>query len=184
MGEEGRPLSKRKAKALAARESWAKKKERRKAANAAAKARAEERAAKKLQKQQGGDQEQGAAGGAGAAGDNGPTTAPQKDSVPDPESDQGHGEDTGDGMPDVDMSAWRLFALHPLLEKGLAMQGFTTPTEIQAAVLPAATRDCADIIGAAQTGSGKTLAFGLPIMQRLLQVGGDVTAGCQLVHGF
>jgi ATP-dependent RNA helicase DDX24/MAK5 len=37
-------------------------------------------------------------------------------------------------------------------------------------------RDCADIIGAAQTGSGKTLAFGLPIMQRLLQVGVD---GCK-----
>eukprot|EP00983_Pelagomonas_calceolata_P001250 42768-Pelagomonas_calceolata.AAC.1 len=51
------------------------------------------------------------------------------------------------------------------------MQRFGTPTAIQAAVLPAATRDRADIIGAAQTGSGKTLAFGLPIMQHLLQVG-------------
>lgn len=73
--------------------------------------------------------------------------------------------------PAVDMTAWHPFALHPLLEQGLALQGFSRPTEIQAAVLPAACRDCADIIGAAQTGSGKTLAFGLPIMQRLLQVG-------------
>ncbi|KAL6755835.1 P-loop containing nucleoside triphosphate hydrolase protein [Haematococcus lacustris] len=70
---------------------------------------------------------------------------------------------------EVDMSAWKEFGLHPLLEQGLAMQGFTRPTAIQAAVLPAACRDGSDVIGAAQTGSGKTLAFGLPIFQRLLQ---------------
>ena len=57
------------------------------------------------------------------------------------------------------------------------MQRFSMPTPIQAAVLPPATRDRADIIGAAQTGSGKTLAFGLPIMQQLLQVGVFVVCG-------
>ena len=70
------------------------------------------------------------------------------------------------------MTAWKEFALHPLLEHGLALLGFSQPTEVQRQCLPAAVRDRLDVIGAAQTGSGKTLAFGLPIMQLLMQVGG------------
>jgi ATP-dependent RNA helicase DDX24/MAK5 len=69
----------------------------------------------------------------------------------------------------LDMSAWAPYALHPSLEKALALQGFTHPTPIQEAALLPAVRDRRDIIGAAQTGSGKTLAFGLPILQLLLQ---------------
>lgn len=43
---------------------------------------------------------------------------------------------------------------------------FTTPTEIQAEVLPHALQG-RDIIGVASTGSGKTAAFALPILQKL-----------------
>lgn len=71
--------------------------------------------------------------------------------------------------PQVDMSAWSRFCLHPKLEAALAAQGFSSPTPIQDAVLLPAIRDRRNVIGAAQTGSGKTLAFGLPILQVLLQ---------------
>ncbi|KAI0720931.1 DEAD-domain-containing protein [Cerioporus squamosus] len=43
---------------------------------------------------------------------------------------------------------------------------FTTPTDIQAEVLPQALQG-RDIIGVASTGSGKTAAFALPILQKL-----------------
>ena len=79
-------------------------------------------------------------------------------------------EEADAAMPDIDMSAWERFDLHPDLVKALARQGFSAPTPIQDAVLEPAIRDRRDVIGAAQTGSGKTLAFGLPI----LQVGGAV----------
>jgi superfamily II DNA/RNA helicase len=42
----------------------------------------------------------------------------------------------------------------------------TTPTPVQAAVIPDAMNGH-DVLGRAQTGSGKTLAFGLPILARL-----------------
>ncbi len=48
----------------------------------------------------------------------------------------------------------------------LATQGITTPTPVQAAVIPDAMSG-RDVLGRAQTGSGKTLAFGLPILARL-----------------
>ncbi|KAJ7556183.1 hypothetical protein O6H91_05G073100 [Diphasiastrum complanatum] len=68
----------------------------------------------------------------------------------------------------VDLSEWAELRLHPLLEKSLAALGFTEPTPIQRACIPAAAHQGKDIIGAAETGSGKTLAFGIPILQRLL----------------
>ncbi|HET6627618.1 MAG TPA: DEAD/DEAH box helicase [Nocardioidaceae bacterium] len=48
----------------------------------------------------------------------------------------------------------------------LATQGITSPTPVQAAVVPDAMAG-QDVLGRAQTGSGKTLAFGLPILARL-----------------
>lgn len=69
----------------------------------------------------------------------------------------------------VDMSQWANIGLHPLIEAALARQGFSQPTPIQEAAIPAAMRDRRDVIGAAQTGSGKTLAFGIPVLQLLLQ---------------
>jgi ATP-dependent RNA helicase RhlE len=58
------------------------------------------------------------------------------------------------------------FNLHPDLLRGLAAQGFTSPTPIQQqAILPALAGR--DVLACAMTGSGKTAAFLLPILQRL-----------------
>ncbi|MCL4260749.1 MAG: DEAD/DEAH box helicase, partial [Anaerolineales bacterium] len=42
--------------------------------------------------------------------------------------------------------------------------GYSTPTPIQAALIPVMLTG-ADVIGQAQTGTGKTAAFALPILQ-------------------
>ncbi|MCW2793917.1 MAG: box helicase, partial [Nocardioides sp.] len=49
----------------------------------------------------------------------------------------------------------------------LAAQGITTPTAVQAAVIPDGIAGH-DVLGRAQTGSGKTLAFGIPVLARLV----------------
>jgi ATP-dependent RNA helicase DeaD len=56
--------------------------------------------------------------------------------------------------------------LHPTLVRTVAELGYTAPTPIQAAIIPAmlARRD---VIGQAQTGTGKTAAFSLPILHNL-----------------
>ena len=60
-----------------------------------------------------------------------------------------------------------IFATLPAeLITALAAQGITTPTPVQAAVIPDALAG-RDVLGRAQTGSGKTLAFGLPVLARL-----------------
>lgn len=50
--------------------------------------------------------------------------------------------------------------------------GFSEPTPIQHKSIPAAIAG-SDIVGIAQTGTGKTLAFGIPMIQRLGQSGGQ-----------
>ncbi|XP_017270147.1 ATP-dependent RNA helicase DDX24 [Kryptolebias marmoratus] len=68
-----------------------------------------------------------------------------------------------------DVSAWKdLFVPSPVL-KALSSLGFSSPTPIQALVLPPAIRDQMDILGAAETGSGKTLAFGIPMIHTILE---------------
>jgi len=57
--------------------------------------------------------------------------------------------------------------LHPDLVRATKAAGWTTPTPIQAGVIPFALKGT-DILGCAQTGSGKTAAFALPILNRLL----------------
>jgi ATP-dependent RNA helicase DDX47/RRP3 len=52
------------------------------------------------------------------------------------------------------------------LLEALRAINYTTPTEIQAHVIPHALQG-RDIIGVAETGSGKTAAFALPILQKL-----------------
>jgi len=59
------------------------------------------------------------------------------------------------------------FDLDPRLKENLRAIGFTRPTPIQEATIPAALED-RDILGSAETGTGKTAAFFLPILQRLL----------------
>jgi len=55
--------------------------------------------------------------------------------------------------------------VEPLL-RALEKQGFTSPTEIQAASIPALLEGH-DLMGVAETGGGKTAAFVLPLLQRL-----------------
>lgn len=61
------------------------------------------------------------------------------------------------------------FLLPDALMRGLANEGYTTPTPVQAQVIPLAM-DGVDLLVSAATGSGKTAAFLLPIMQRFIDV--------------
>ena len=56
--------------------------------------------------------------------------------------------------------------LHEAVLKAVAEQGYTEPTPIQAAAIPAVLAG-GDLIGIAQTGTGKTAAFTLPLLTRL-----------------
>ncbi|MDR3386483.1 MAG: DEAD/DEAH box helicase [Rudaea sp.] len=56
--------------------------------------------------------------------------------------------------------------LSPALLRALAEQGYTTPTPIQSAAIPAALAG-RDLLAGAQTGTGKTAAFALPLLERL-----------------
>ncbi len=60
----------------------------------------------------------------------------------------------------------------PKLLEVLTSLGFSTPTPIQHKAIPIAVEG-KDIIGIAQTGTGKTLAFGVPMIQRLGELGGN-----------
>ncbi len=53
----------------------------------------------------------------------------------------------------------------PVLQ-AVSEQGYTTPTPIQAAAIPAVLKG-QDIMAAAETGTGKTASFILPLLQRL-----------------
>jgi superfamily II DNA/RNA helicase len=64
------------------------------------------------------------------------------------------------------MPSFDSLGLPARLVSALARLEITTPTPVQAAVLPDAMAGN-DVLGRAQTGSGKTLAFGLPILARL-----------------
>ena len=59
------------------------------------------------------------------------------------------------------------FNLDPRLLEGVRALGFTQPTPIQVAAIPAALTG-RDIFGSAETGTGKTAAYLLPILQRFL----------------
>ena len=63
---------------------------------------------------------------------------------------------------------FRQFNVHAALERGIADLGFTDPTPIQSAAIPAilSTRD---VVASAMTGTGKTAAFLIPIIDRLMQ---------------
>ena len=58
-------------------------------------------------------------------------------------------------------------SLHPNLLASVAALGFTEPTPIQAAAIPAALTG-RDVLACAETGSGKTAAFLLPILHQLI----------------
>ena len=54
--------------------------------------------------------------------------------------------------------------------KAIAALGYSEPTPIQREAIPYIL-DTSDLLGIAQTGTGKTAAFGLPIVQKLAQMG-------------
>ncbi|RVX75606.1 hypothetical protein B0A52_00959 [Exophiala mesophila] len=69
--------------------------------------------------------------------------------------------------PRCDVSAWNDLDLTPTTLSQLSLLGFSKPTPIQAAAIPA-IKQGHDVIGKAVTGSGKTLAFGIPIFEQWL----------------
>ena len=56
--------------------------------------------------------------------------------------------------------------LAPGLQRAIHDKGYTTPTAIQSAAIPALLQG-RDVLASAQTGSGKTAAFALPLLQRV-----------------
>ncbi|OTA94917.1 hypothetical protein M434DRAFT_394273 [Hypoxylon sp. CO27-5] len=70
---------------------------------------------------------------------------------------------------DVDLSAWVSLDLSPRILESLAKLKFSKPTPIQAAAIPQILAGH-DVIGKAATGSGKTLAFGIPIVEKWLDL--------------
>ncbi|HNM27080.1 MAG TPA: DEAD/DEAH box helicase, partial [Saprospiraceae bacterium] len=64
------------------------------------------------------------------------------------------------------MTFQQLDLLEPI-QKALAIEGYSTPTPIQAQSIPHTLKG-RDLLGCAQTGTGKTAAFALPILQNLI----------------
>lgn len=75
------------------------------------------------------------------------------------------------------MNTFAELPLLPSIQKSLESLGFTTPTDIQAKVIPILLANpMTDIHAQAQTGTGKTLAFGLPLLQAIDVTQKDVQA--------
>ncbi|TKA67492.1 hypothetical protein B0A55_08604, partial [Friedmanniomyces simplex] len=68
-----------------------------------------------------------------------------------------------------DVSAWRDLKLSPDTLSLLSKLGFAKPSPIQRSAIPEILAGH-DVIGKASTGSGKTLAFGIPILERFLEL--------------
>ncbi|KAM0274828.1 hypothetical protein ACHAPA_000934 [Fusarium lateritium] len=70
---------------------------------------------------------------------------------------------------ELDMAAWVPLNLSPQIISAIARLKFTKPTKIQQKTIPEIVSG-GDVIGKAQTGSGKTLAFGIPMVERWLEM--------------
>lgn len=70
---------------------------------------------------------------------------------------------------DVDMGPWVELNLSPRILSAIAKLKFANPTAIQRKAIPEIIAG-EDVIGKAQTGSGKTLAFGIPMVERWLEL--------------
>lgn len=65
-----------------------------------------------------------------------------------------------------DITEFRQLDLSPIMLRALARLNYTTPSPIQAQVIPPALEG-SDVLGQARTGTGKTAAFGIPILEML-----------------
>jgi ATP-dependent RNA helicase RhlE len=68
--------------------------------------------------------------------------------------------------PEIDASAFFALGLSRPIVRALIDEGYTTPTAIQAEVIPHALAG-RDVLGCAPTGTGKTAAFVLPMLETL-----------------
>jgi ATP-dependent RNA helicase RhlE len=68
--------------------------------------------------------------------------------------------------PEIEASPFRALGLSRPIVRALIGEGYTTPTPIQAHVIPQALAG-RDVLGCAPTGTGKTAAFVLPILEAL-----------------
>ncbi|PKK49352.1 hypothetical protein CI102_6153 [Trichoderma harzianum] len=75
---------------------------------------------------------------------------------------------------EADMGAWVELNLSTRTVSAIAKLGFAKPTLIQQKTIPEILAGD-DVIGKAQTGSGKTLAFGIPIVEKWLELYVDKT---------
>ena len=71
-----------------------------------------------------------------------------------------------DGPADNEINSFDELDLSPVMMDALERAGFSTPSPIQAALIPLAL-DGLDVIGQARTGTGKTAAFSIPILEQL-----------------
>ncbi|XP_046848202.1 ATP-dependent RNA helicase DDX24-like [Xenia sp. Carnegie-2017] len=88
---------------------------------------------------------------------------------------------SNDNQSDTDFeSEWTSLGISVTIAKHLHELGFDDPTIIQKKSIPPAILNRVDIIGAAETGSGKTLAYGLPVLQKILDMRLNKSTKCKL----
>ncbi|PQE07618.1 hypothetical protein CJF30_00007382 [Rutstroemia sp. NJR-2017a BBW] len=74
---------------------------------------------------------------------------------------------------DIDMSDWVALDLSSQIVSALSRLKFSKPTPIQTEAIPQIIEGH-DVVGKAATGSGKTLAFGIPIVEKWLELYGEL----------
>ena len=76
--------------------------------------------------------------------------------------------------PYVPVNQFTDFAFSPELQHNIAKKGYKNPSSIQDGAIPLILEG-RDVIGLANTGTGKTAAFGLPIIERLSGLNGELS---------
>lgn len=78
-----------------------------------------------------------------------------------------------DAEEEIDVSAWDELDLSSYTLTALSKIRFAKPTPIQSEAIPEILAGH-DVVGKASTGSGKTLAFGIPILEKWLEIYGEL----------
>jgi len=82
----------------------------------------------------------------------------------------GRPADTVPAGPGAQASGFHAMGLSPATLAAVERAGYTTPTPVQAGLIPRALTGV-DVLGQARTGTGKTASFVLPILERVAQPG-------------